>query len=84
MPTWETNDGIAADGSIGHVASDVVHDCGVAFSCVAALHEPEDVVITALEWDVEEFAELGERGASLDKAVCMENTHDARSAQTSS
>lgn len=69
QPTWETDNGVSADGCVWHVAADVVHDGGVACCGVAPLHESQDVVIPALEGDVEELAELGKGGAGLHQAV---------------
>ena len=59
MCTWEANNNITADGGIRHVAPDVVDDAGVSRSRVATLHSTQDVVVTGLEGDVEEFTQLG-------------------------
>ena len=41
------------------MAPDVVDDAGVSRSRVATLHSTQDVVVTGLEGDVEEFTQLG-------------------------
>mmetsp|Transcript_37621 Transcript_37621/g.95012 ORF Transcript_37621/g.95012 Transcript_37621/m.95012 type:complete len:365 (-) Transcript_37621:599-1693(-) len=66
---WEPHDHVARDGGVGHVAADVVDDGAVALVRVAALHLAQDVVVAALEGDVEELAQLGQLRARAHQAV---------------
>lgn len=68
--TWEPHNGITADGCIWHVPPDVINDAPVPLVCIAALHFPQDVIVTTLERNVEEFTQLGQLRAGSHQTVC--------------
>lgn len=67
--TWETHNCITTDTGIRHVSPDAVDDVSIACCCVPTRHLPQDVVIAALKWDVEKFAQLGELSTRFDQSL---------------
>ena len=63
----EGHDHIGADRGVGHAIADAVDYAAVTLHGVAPGHRLEDIVVAALEGDVEVLADLGQVGAGVDQ-----------------
>lgn len=68
---WEPDDDIGADPDGRGGLAEFANDIEEAFARVAAVHESEDPIATALDGEMCVFAELGQASEGLDEIISV-------------